>query len=102
MSLTNVANPNSGCDAITLADGRLLLVYNDSSTERTPLRVAISDDAHNWRPILSLETGQGEYSYPSLIQSRDGAVHIVYTWRRTHIKHAVLELANRAHAPEAN
>lgn len=92
MSLTNVPNPNSGCDAITLKDGRHLLVYNNTPSGRTPLCVAVSIDAQTWTPVVTLESDPGEYSYPSLIQSKDGLVHIVYTWQRKRIKHAVLSV----------
>ncbi len=35
----------------------------------------------------------GEYSYPSIIQSADGMIHIVYTYRRIAIKHVALSEA---------
>lgn len=92
MSLTDVPNPNSGTDAITLHDGRHLLVYNDSKTQRTPLCVAISTDATHWKKVLTLEDIPGEFSYPSLVQARDGLVHIVYTWNRRRICHAILRI----------
>lgn len=90
MTLTDVPNPNSGADAITLKNGMHLLVYNNTKSGRTPLTVAISHDAKTWTPVLILENEPGEYSYPSLIQAKDGKVHIVYTWQRRRIKHAVV------------
>ena len=87
--LTALPNPNAGTDAVTLRDGRQLLVYNDSSTARTPLSVAVSEDGAAWTPIAILEDGPGEYSYPAVIQTADGLVHIAYTWKRTAIKHVV-------------
>lgn len=100
ITLTDVPNNNSGTDAVTLSDGRHLLVYNDFATlpgtpkgPRTPLNVAISDDGVKWRRILTLEDSPvSQYSYPSVIQGRDGIVHIVYTWRRQRIKHVALKL----------
>lgn len=92
MSLTDVLNPNSGTDAITLKDGRHLLVYNNTKTGRSPLNVAVSEDGQVWKPVLTLENEAGEYSYPSLIQAKDGLVHIVYTWQRKRIKHAVIDV----------
>lgn len=93
MKLLDVVNPNSGCDAITLMDGRHLLVYNNTSKGRTPLSVAISRDGESWTHLLTLESEAGEYSYPSLIQAKDGKVHIVYTHKRQRIKHAVLAMS---------
>ena len=52
--------------------------------------VVSSDDGESWIPLIALETGPGEYSYPSVIQASSGDVHIVYTWRRKKINHAVL------------
>ena len=91
MTLTKLLNPDSGTDAVTLADGRQLLVYNPSLISRTPLSVAISNDGKAWKSVLDLEKDPGEYSYPAVIQSRDGLVHVVYTWKRKKIKHAVID-----------
>jgi predicted neuraminidase len=92
MTLTDLPNPNSGTDAVTLADGRQLLVYNHTSEKRrTPLNVAISSDGKSWRPSVVLEDEPGEYSYPAVIQAKDGKVHITYTWQRKKIKHIVLD-----------
>ncbi len=92
MSLTQLPNPDSGIDALTLADGRQLLVYNHTTRGRSPLNVALSRDGKNWEAALVLENSPGmEFSYPAAIQTRDGLVHIVYTWRRQRIKHAVVD-----------
>lgn len=93
MKLTDVPNPNSGTDAVTLRDGRQLLVYNHTSKGRTPLNVAISQDGEEWKPVVILEDEPGEYSYPAVIQSKDGLVHITYTWKRERIKHVALDLS---------
>lgn len=91
MTLSNLPNPNSGTDALTLADGRHLLVYNHTPNGRTPLNVAISDDAADWKGVLTLEDQAGEYSYPAVIQTSDGLVHITYTWKRKKIRHVVVD-----------
>ena len=91
LTATDLANPNSGIDAQVLRDGRALLVYNPTRWRRTPLRVAMSSDGQHWRDALTLAEGWGEYSYPSIIQSVDGLVHVVYTWKRERIRHVVLD-----------
>ncbi len=91
MTLTTLPNPNAGTDAVTLADGRHLLVYNHTPRGRSPLNVAVSSDGETWQAALVLEDEPGEYSYPAIIQTSDGLVHITYTWRRQRIKHAVVD-----------
>jgi predicted neuraminidase len=91
LASTELPNPNSGIDGVTLRDGRQLLVFNRSETERTPLNVAVSVDGSTWRDLLVLEKDPGEYSYPSVIQTRDGLVHVTYTWKRRRIKHVVID-----------
>jgi predicted neuraminidase len=93
LRLTNLPNPDSGIDALVLADGRRLLVYNPTTKDgvRTPLSVAISEDGKTWKAGPTLETQPGEYSYPAVIQTTDGKVHITYTWKRQRIRHAVLD-----------
>ena len=119
MSLTSLPNPDAGTDAVTLADGRHLMVYNHnikltadaaksaastpkeladakSDKGRNPLKVAISKDGIDWRPVLTLEDEPGAkdgFSYPAVIQTSDGRVHITYTWKRQRIRHAVIDPA---------
>ncbi|MNK18749.1 hypothetical protein D3C87_369610 [compost metagenome] len=97
---TGLKNPNSGTDAVTLKDGRHLLIYNNSdkpegkwSGKRTPLNLAISSDGINWKDIAVLESDPGEYSYPAIIQDKEGKVHITYTWRRENIKYALIDIS---------
>ena len=101
MTASSLPNNNSGTDAVTLKDGRQLLVYNhvkphdtlpNGKGARTPLNVAISKDGKNWDAVLILEDSPiSQYSYPSVIQSKDGMVHIVYTWRRERIKYVKID-----------
>jgi alpha-L-rhamnosidase len=96
---TSLPNNNSGTDAVTLKDGRQLLVYNHvlppgnlAKGARTPLNVAVSKDGVTWYAALILEDSPiSQYSYPSVIQTSDGMVHVVYTWRRQKIKHVVID-----------
>ena len=94
---TGLPNPNAGTDAVTLRDGRQLLVYNHTNRGRTfpsgreMLNVAISQDGRSWSAALVLERAKGEYSYPAVIQTNDGLVHITYTWRRERVRHVVVD-----------
>ncbi|WP_447642947.1 MULTISPECIES: family 78 glycoside hydrolase catalytic domain [Chitinophagaceae] len=101
MQQTSLPNNNSGTDAVTLSNGWQLLVYNHVKPNatlpkgkgaRTPLNVAVSKDGKTWYAAFVLEDSPiNQYSYPSVIQSSDGKVHIVYTWRRERIKHVELD-----------
>ena len=93
-------NPNSGTDALTLADGRHLIVYNHSAHRpqeakgnRWPLDVAVSRDGLTWSHGLTLETEPcvSGYAYPAVIQAADGKIHLTYTVNRKAIKHVVLD-----------
>lgn len=97
---TTLPNPDSGIDAVTLKDGRQLLVYNHNTRTgsknkgRSPLNVAISRDGQTWSATLMLEddpNAPNGFPYPAVIQTRDGLVHITYTWERKRIKHVVLD-----------
>ncbi len=85
---TNIPNPNSGIDLLRLHSGRLVLAFNNSAIRRTPLCVMISEEDEQWGRIRTLEDGLAEYSYPTLAQSPDGVIHLVYTYRREHIHYA--------------
>ncbi|WP_163381737.1 sialidase family protein [Cyclobacterium sp. SYSU L10401] len=99
MAATSLPNPNSGTDAVTLQDGRHLLVYNHSTKEgeepkgRNILNLAISSDGKNWEPFMTLENepNKAGYSYPAIIQSKDGRVHISYTYNRETVKYVVVD-----------
>lgn len=93
MTALDLPNPNSGIDAVTLGDGRHLLVYNHTERGRTPLNVAVSKDGKTWDAALVLENEPGEYSYPAVIQADDGLVHISYTWKRKRIRYTVVDPA---------
>lgn len=92
---TDLPNPNSSVDAVNLKDGRILLVYNHSKENRYPLNIALSNDGgKTWKMKLILEENPGEYSYPCVIQTKDGMVHISYTWNRKNIKYVVIDPAS--------
>jgi predicted neuraminidase len=99
LTKTKLPNNNSGTDAVTLKDGRQVLVYNHvlppgdlAKGPRTPLNVAVSKDGIDWSAALILEDSPiSQYSYPAVIQTSDGMLHFIYTWRREKIKHVVVD-----------
>lgn len=103
MTSTGLNIPNSGSDAVTLADGRQLLVYNHKDGPesadvrnwgtRWPLNLATSTDGKVWKMVATLESEplRHGYAYPAIIQTRDGLVHITYTWNRERIKHVIVD-----------
>ena len=100
VTLLDIESNNSGIDAVTLKDGRHVMVYNNFETLpgtpkgiRTPLSVAVSEDGVNWKHVITLEDSPvSQCSYPAVIQGKDGKVHIVYTWRRQRVKYVELAL----------
>jgi predicted neuraminidase len=88
-------NPNAAVDLLRLANGHLLLVYNDSVSRRTPLTAALSTDGDRTYPHRrNLAEGPGDFAYPYAIQTRDGKIHVIYTSeRRSVINHAVFDEA---------
>ena len=93
-------NPNSGTDAVTLKNGVQLLIYNHIGKtgnqwggKRSPLNLAISKDGKNWKNVVTLEDERGEFSYPAIIQGKDGLVYITYTWNRRKVKFAMVDPA---------
>lgn len=121
MVSSGLYNPNSGSDAVTLADGRQLLIYNlreraggaprnpkanalggaqpaipEASEDwgvRWPLNLSVSTDGETWSMLVTLEDEPRRhgYAYPAVIQTRDGLVHVTYTWNREKIKHFVID-----------
>jgi len=98
LQLIDTPNNNSGIDAVNLRDGGYALICNDWPIEpdkekgaRTPLSILRSTDGIHWNHWITLEDSPIlQYSYPSIIQSRDGHLHAIYTWRRQRIKHVEL------------
>ena len=84
--------------AVRLANGHWLLVYNDTTHGRNSLLVSISDDegkTWKWKRHLEKEA-TGSYHYPSVIQARDDAIHVVYSYFVTggkSMKHAAFNEA---------
>ena len=99
VTLSEVVNNQSGTDAVTMADGRHALIYNNFETlpmtpkgVRTPCSIALSDDGTHWHHALTLEDSPiDQYSYPAIIQGKDGKLHAVYTWRRQRIAYKEID-----------
>ena len=105
MKASSLPNNNSGIDAVTLQDGRQLLVLNPATKGRNILGVALSKDGQLWEAALMLENDPdpgAEYSYPAVIQAQDGLVHITYTWNRKLIRHVIIDPAKLKTKPFQN
>ena len=90
---SELPNPNSGIDAVALADGRLVMIYNHTEKGRTPLNLAVSHDhGRTWARFLDLESEAGEYSYPAIIQGSDGDLRMTYTWKRERVRYVRVPL----------
>ena len=89
LTLTDLAHPGAGIEALLLDSGNLLMIYNDTDEARDRLAVSISPDrGKTWRWTRHLEDIPGErFDYPSIIQTPDGALHASYSYNLTTIKH---------------
>ena len=95
-------NNNSGIEGLTLSDGRHLLLYNHLGGQgnngwgkRHAIHLAISDDGIVWKALAVIEKAtEGEFSYPAMIQTKDGLVHMTYTWNRKRVKHVAIDPEN--------
>jgi predicted neuraminidase len=85
---TSLPNPNSGICLLRLNSGRLALAFNNSHTSRTPFCIALAGEEENWEKIRILEDAEGEFSYPTMMQTDDSRIHLVYTYQREHIQYA--------------
>jgi predicted neuraminidase len=86
-------NNNSGIDGVTLSNGYHLLVANPLKKGRNKLVLLGSSDGINWTEIMVLENEEkGEFSYPAIIQAKDGTIHISYTYNRVKVKYVHLKV----------
>ena len=100
LTLTALPNPSAGTDALKQAYDNNSIQYNHTAKGRSPLNVAVSSDGVAWHAALKLEDSPGkEFSYPAVIQTSDGLVHITYTWQRKRIKHVVIDPQDLRTAP---
>jgi predicted neuraminidase len=93
---TTLPNPGGGIEAIALASGDLAIVYNDKETSpRDRLAVSISSDGgQTWQWTRHLENTPGaRFDYPSIVQARDGVLHVTYSYNLKTIKHVTFNEA---------
>jgi predicted neuraminidase len=89
-TLTDLKNPDAAISLCALKNGDFILAWNNQERGRSPLHIARSTDGgKTWSTPVILESNPGEYSYPSVFQSSDGMIHVIYTYRRYSIKHTV-------------
>ncbi len=87
---SDLPNPGSGAEVISLRNGHWALISNDTERGRNSLAVAISDDeGKTWKWKRRLEYDPpgpeaGSYHYPSIIQARDGTLHASYSYHLNH------------------
>jgi predicted neuraminidase len=94
----DLPNPGSGLDAVRLADGNWVLIYNDTVEKRNSLAVSLStDEGRSWSATRHLEKhAKGSYHYPTIIQGTGGTIHAVYTYgveQGSSMKHAAFNEA---------
>ncbi len=90
----DLPNNNSGIDAVRLHDGRIVMIFNNTTNGRTPLNLAVSKDGEHFRVFATLEDTAGQFSYPALIEAADGGLEMTYTWKRETIKYVHLPPAD--------
>ncbi|MGD0778468.1 MAG: sialidase family protein [Candidatus Solibacter sp.] len=83
---SDVPNPNSGIDAVSLPDGRVVLIYNHTHSGRSPLNLAVGRDGENFRMFHVLEDQPGEFSYPAMVVASNADLLMTYTWNRKTIR----------------
>lgn len=103
LKATALPNNNASVQAFRLKNGHLVMVFDNlRKGPRRPLSIALSkDEGRTWSHVRDVEVGRPElgeessktrgaareeYSYPSVLQTRDGVIHVAYTFRRLTIK----------------
>lgn len=91
----DVPNPNAALDLLRLKNGHVLLALNPvPEGGRRQLSVWLStDDAETWAMFRDVENGEGHASYPTMIESSDGLVHMTYSRPNGGIKHVTFNEA---------
>lgn len=96
---TDIPNTAS-VELLKLRDGRWAFVGNMQSDSRHRLSFWLSEDegkSWKWKSLLEDGPQEGRFSYPCLIQTPDGLVHVTYSYHLTNdqksIKHLTLDPA---------
>ena len=80
---TDLPNPGVSVEAIRLKSGNWVMVYNDLERGRYSLAIALSDDeGATWKSKRILDQDdnkKNQYHYPSVIQAKDGTIHVAYS-----------------------
>jgi predicted neuraminidase len=88
------SNPDSAAQLFKLSNGHLILIYNDSQTDRKTLAISLSaDEGQSWPYKKNLAQGDLTFSYPYTAQSPDETIHIVYSCGKEKIRHVALNEA---------
>src|SRR5882672_9156763 len=90
---SDIRNPNAAVDLLKLRNGHLLLVFNDSMNDRTPLTAAVSTDGGKTFPRRRnlIDDPKGDFGYPVAVQTRDDKIQVLFTSdQRTVIRRAIL------------
>jgi len=83
---TDILNPGSSLEVIRLRNGHWIMVYNDLERNRYSLVAAISEDEGTTWPVRRHLEGRPDvetphqYHYPSVMQARDDAIHVTYSY----------------------
>ena len=90
VTITDRLHPGAGIEVTMLQNGHMALVYHDSETDRDRLAISIStDNGKTWQWTRHIENKpKGRFDYPSIIQSKDGSIHVSYSHDTRTIKHA--------------
>ncbi len=97
---TEIPNEAS-VEICVLKDGKLAFVGNDSNDGRYRFSIFLSDDegeTWKWKELIEYDpTKKGSYSYPCLIQTKDGLLNLSYSFslgsHQESIKHVVIDPA---------
>ncbi len=88
---TAIPNSGTGLEVQRLADGRWLMINNDTGRGRHSLALTISgDEGKSWKWTRHLELDPrperaGSFHYPSIVQAPDGTIHASYSVFLNHL-----------------